>query len=119
MPPPAPGWFSVSTCWFQILLSRSARMRNAASFAEPAAESTTIRTGLFGQSDCAAAAPTIVSVNSANSPSLLQKAFITCAPLGCDDTRSLLRSRHLLDVPVVDLLAGPVHHARVLIDVRV
>jgi hypothetical protein len=48
MPPPAPGWFSVSTCWFQILLSLSPRMRSAASLAEPAAESTMMRTGLLG-----------------------------------------------------------------------
>ena len=41
MPPPAPGWFSVTTGWFQILLSRSARTREVESFAEPAAESTT------------------------------------------------------------------------------
>jgi hypothetical protein len=48
MPPPAPGWFSVMTCWFQTLASRSPITREVASLAEPAAESTTMRTVLFG-----------------------------------------------------------------------
>jgi hypothetical protein len=42
------GLVEVRTCWFQIWLSLSARMRAVASFALPAAESTMIRTGLFG-----------------------------------------------------------------------
>jgi hypothetical protein len=48
MPPPAPGWLSVTTGWFHILLRRSPRTREVESFAEPAAESTTMRTVLLG-----------------------------------------------------------------------
>ena len=43
-----PGWLSVSTCWIQMLPSLSARMRDVASLALPAAESTTMLTGFDG-----------------------------------------------------------------------
>src|SRR5262245_3832899 len=51
---PAPGLFSIATCWPQIRDSRSAVMRATVSVGPPGAYGTTIGTGWVGQS-CASA----------------------------------------------------------------
>ena len=49
MPPPAPGWFSVTTGWSQILLSLSARMRDGGVVgAARRRVRRSMRTGLLG-----------------------------------------------------------------------
>src|SRR5215472_5817857 len=46
---PAPGLFSITTCWPQILDSRSAVMRATVSVDPPGSYGTTTRTGRVGQ----------------------------------------------------------------------
>src|SRR6266478_2557067 len=46
---PAPGLFSITTCWPQVLDSRSAVMRATVSVDPPGAYGTTTRTGRLGQ----------------------------------------------------------------------
>src|SRR5579871_6329652 len=55
MPPPAPGWLMITTCWFHTLPSLSASVRAVKSLALPAAESRMMRTGLSGQAGWASA----------------------------------------------------------------
>src|SRR5262245_22417629 len=61
---PAPGLFSITTCWPQIRDSRSAVMRATVSVDPPGAYGTTMRTGRAGQS-CASAGR-LTAVASAN-----------------------------------------------------
>src|SRR5262249_47063707 len=52
--PPAPGTFSITTCWPRISLNRAARMRASVSIGPPAAYGTTMVIARVGQS-CALA----------------------------------------------------------------
>ena len=61
---PAPGLFSITTCWPQIRDSRSAVMRATVSVDPPGAYGTTMRTGRVGQS-CASVGR-LTAVASAN-----------------------------------------------------
>src|SRR6185437_15913840 len=51
--PPGPGMFSITTCWPNFLLSRSARMRAVTSATPPGPKGSTILTGFSGHLACA------------------------------------------------------------------